>query len=521
MPPEGAAAAVAEQPWQRLDRRTVYVTAISRVGFAVLVGAVGTASSGTPLAWVALGGVLLLTAGIVAEYVRWRVSRYRVTAERLERRFDFITHQHRSLARERIRSVDIAANVVQRLFGLAVVTIGTGQQNDADRIKLDPVAQPEAERLRAELLRRPESPAPPAEPAAAVEPGAQPEPEPARVTVLARLDWSWIRYAPASFVAPLLGAAAFGAALNVAGWFGLREGVLKWAFDLLSSAPIVFAVATVLVIAVVVGLVGSLVFFAERWWDYRLEREPGGTLRIRRGLLTTRSISIEERRLRGVEVLEPLGIRLVGAARVDAVMTGIRQNDGDSKSDLKTLVPPVPKAFADQVAAEVLTEEVAPTVAARLAPHPRAARGRRLRWALLGTLIPAGILAGLGALLTGVLLHLAWIYVLVVGPITVLLALDAYRNLGHGVTGGYLVARSGAARRDTVALQRSGIIGWTARQSVFQRRAGLITLSATTAAGGGAYSVYDVGESEGLAFAEAAVPDLFGPFLERVGPGSS
>ncbi|WP_142002367.1 PH domain-containing protein [Amycolatopsis cihanbeyliensis] len=504
----------------RLDRRTVYVTAISRVGFAVVVGAVGAASSGTPLAWVALGGVLLLAAGIVAEYVRWRVSRYRVTAERLERRFDFITHQRRSLARERIRSVDIAANLVQRLFGLAVVTIGTGQQNDADRIKLDPVSHAEAERLRAELLRR-RRPDPGTQPAQQAQP-AEPAPgtEPAGGSVLARLDWSWIRYAPASFVAPLLGAAAFGAVLNASGWFGLREGVLEWSFDLLSSAPIVFAVVTVVVIAVVVGLIGSLVIFAERWWDYRLDREPGGTLRIRRGLLTTRSISIEERRLRGVEVVEPLGIRLVGAARVDAVMTGIRQNDGDSKSDLKTLAPPVPRAFADQVTADVLTEEVAPTVAARLAPHPRAARGRRLRWALLGTLIPTAILAGLGASLTGVLLHLAWIWALVVGPIAVLLALDAYRNLGHGITGGYLVARSGAARRGTVALQRSGIIGWTARQSIFQRRAGLITLSATTAAGSGAYSIFDVAQGDGLAFAERAVPDLFGPFLERDEPGS-
>jgi putative membrane protein len=76
------------------------------------------------------------------------------------------------------------------------------------------------------------------------------------------------------------------------------------------------------------------------------------------------------------------------------------------------------------------------------------------------------------------------------------------------------VTRSGTVRRAAVALQRGGIIGWTAKQSIFQRRAGLLTLTATTAAGAGAYSILDVGTSHGLAVAERAVPDLLTPFLQ-------
>jgi putative membrane protein len=101
-------------------------------------------------------------------------------------------------------------------------------------------------------------------------------------------------------------------------------------------------------------------------------------------------------------------------------------------------------------------------------------------------------------------------------PVAVLLALDAYRSLGHGITGGYLVARSGTVRRSTVALQRRGVIGWSVRQSVFQRRAGLVTIRATTAAGAGAYAIHDAGTGAGLAVAETAVPELLTPFLERV-----
>ena len=73
---------------------------------------------------------------------------------------------------------------------------------------------------------------------------------------------------------------------------------------------------------------------------------------------------------------------------------------------------------------------------------------------------------------------------------------------------------SGTLRRSTAALQRRGIIGWTVRQSVFQRRAGLVTVGATTAAGAGVYAIRDVGADAGLDAAEAAVPELLTPFLE-------
>jgi putative membrane protein len=132
-------------------------------------------------------------------------------------------------------------------------------------------------------------------------------------------------------------------------------------------------------------------------------------------------------------------------------------------------------------------------------------------------LVTEAVVLVLGALLTPVLLHVAWISALVLFPVAVALANDAYRALGHTLTGaypaGYLVARSGTVRRATVALQRRGTVGWTVRQSWFQRRAGLVTVVATTAAGTGAYAVRDTAEADGLALADAAVPGLLRPFL--------
>ena len=60
-----------------------------------------------------------------------------------------------------------------------------------------------------------------------------------------------------------------------------------------------------------------------------------------------------------------------------------------------------------------------------------------------------------------------------------------------------------------------GIIGWNVERSFFQRRAGLATLTATTAAGEQHYDVQDVEIGEALRVAEELLPGLAEPFLER------
>ena len=502
-----------DEEWRRLDKRALVVRAAVMSGVAggiclpVLLGLSGgdwlrgEARSATGIALLLLGGVLLVVAGAGAEYLRWRKTRYRIGTERAELRTGVLLVKRRSLARERIRSVDLTANPLLRILDLVKVRIGTGEHTGGEStLELNPVTKAEGERLRRELLGR----------AATAAPGEHREGQ------LASVDLAWIRYAPVSFVAPLLGGAAAGGVMQVSEWFGAQGEVIDWVGERFSHTSVLMMIVVLLLAAVAAGVVGSLGLWIEMWWNYRLEREPGGTLRVRRGLFTARSISMEERRLRGVELVEPLGVRLFGAARVDAVATGIAHDEQDKHADLKVLLPPVPRAVADDVAGQVLREARTPTDAP-LTAHPRAARTRRLRWALATAVLPLALLAALGLWLSDVLLYIAAGCAVLALPAAVLLALDAYRSLGHGISGGYLVARSGTVRRATVALQRGGVIGWVVKQSVFQRRAGVLTLTATTAAGAGAYAVLDADASEGLGFAADAVPGLLEPFLLRDG----
>lgn len=492
----------AQDGWRQLHRRTVAVTVLTVAGIlaGVAVPIVINVSDDVPIGWVllvAFGAIVVLSAcAALADLMRWRHTTYRVTDERVELRYAWVLHKLRSVPRERVRTVDLTSNPLQRVFGLAKVKIGTGQQaGDSSHLTLDPVDKAVAEELRRTLLRHAAEP---------VDAPATPE--------IATLDWRWIRYAPVSVTTPILGAAAFGAVMQVSEWFDLQGTVFRTVRDLFGGLPVVGLIAVLVGAGVLVGVLGSLGLFVEMWYRYRLSREHGNLV-MSRGLLTTRSLSLERRRLRGVEVVEPLGVRLAGAARVDVIATGMTQKKEDDKTDPKTILPAAPFPVARQVAADVLGSPAATATA--VTGHPRAALWRRVRWGLYWVLVVSGVLAVLGLLLTDVLLHLAWISAAVLTPVAVFLAVESYRNLGHGLAPEHLVTRYGVGARRTAALVRTGVIGWTITSSPFQRRAGLVTIHATTAANKGAYPVYDVGIDEGLRFAEAAVPDLLGPFLER------
>jgi putative membrane protein len=166
-------------------------------------------------------------------------------------------------------------------------------------------------------------------------------------------------------------------------------------------------------------------------------------------------------------------------------------------------------ATATAVAAAVLRD---PDAAVRdgLVGHPDGARARRLlRAGAASVAVVAAAAAGVAAGAPPLLFVPAGIVCVAV----VAYALDAARSLGHALRGAFLVTRLGSIQRRTAVLARSGIIGWNLRQSWFQRRRGLATLEATTAAGAGVYAVVDLDLPGAVDLAAAAVPGLLDGFL--------
>ncbi len=460
--------------------------------------------------------LVLLVGASAFNWTSWRAARHRVTDEHVELRSGILWRRHQSIRRDRIRSVDVTASPFYRIFGIAVVRVGTGENVSSgdSELKLNGVTRGHADELRRQLLRR--TAAGRREGVrlgdAADETGRLIADEPADVE-LARMQRSWLRFAPLT-LSVVLGATAglLGIVGDIFGGGGAgADTVLRAAVDVVGA--IWLLVVSVAATALLAGFVGSFLLFVEAWSNFRLLREHGGTLRVTRGLLTTRSISLEESRLRGAELAEPLLVRWAGGARVNAVATGLSSKDEANKAaDRKALLPPAPRAAAYRVAAEVIGEPA--FTRTRLTGHPHAALRRRLMWALTPVLLLMAALAVLGYLFTW-MPSWVWPVVLPLLPVAAVAAVDAFRALGHGVSTRHLVTRYGTGIRRTIALRRNGIIGWNVTQSPFQRRAGLVTVAATAAAGSGAYKIRDAAAGEALALADEAVPELLRPFLER------
>jgi putative membrane protein len=99
-----------------------------------------------------------------------------------------------------------------------------------------------------------------------------------------------------------------------------------------------------------------------------------------------------------------------------------------------------------------------------------------------------------------------WVAWAVLTACCALLAADRVRSLGHRVGDGWLVARTGSLERRRDCIAGPGIIGWTVRQTFFQRRSGVATLIAATAAGEKAYQVIDVPADAAWSIVAAASP---------------
>lgn len=473
-----------ETPWQRLDPRMLVVGPVKNLlqllPFALIVLVTGRSGDLTQ-AWIAIGGVATV---VLAGVLRWRTTRYRITAERVELRTGWLRRERRSVPRDRIRTVDLTASPLHRIFGLSVVQVGSASGASAlDRsaqVDLDAVSTAEAERLRQVLLDR-----------ATVAPVERPG------TEISRLDWSWLRFAPLTFSSLAGIGAVVGAGFNLLVEAGIDPrdvGIVDDTARRVAAAPLWVGIGLGGALLLAVAVIGSTVLFAERWSGYRLTREPDGSLRVRHGLLTTRSLSVSDERLRGAEVVEPLLLRAGRGAQARALSTGLREGGGGA------IAPPAPRAEAHRVAAAALHADPVEATRTPLRRHPRAALRRRFMRA-----VPPAVAIAAGAWLVDTPAGLAALLLL---PAAVALAVDRYRNLGHAVTARHLVTRLGGLRRRTVALQRDGVIGWTFRQSVFQRRAGVVTAEAVTAAGRGGYVVLDVAADDAVALADTVTPGL-------------
>jgi putative membrane protein len=464
-------------PWIRLNPRMLLVHPLRElirylpiILLALIAGTVG----GEPW-WV----YVLSGFGIVVGVLRWVTTSYRITDSHVQIKRGILSRQVVSVPRDRIRSVDVDSTLLHRLFRVSVVKVGTGASHGMDNLEFNALRTTDVPAFRKEMLSRiPKN--------AVLEPEETLESEPVGRN-FSRWRPSWMRFAPFT----LSGVSS----IVVVVFFVLQTQFFE--NGLLTRLPIVkngvaqiehLPTLTLVVWASVILIVGAsivaLVRYILTYSNFAISRIDQSTLHITHGLLRIRQITLDERRLRGVLLSEPLSLRAVGGAWSHAIMTGL----GRQRGGVALLSPPGPREEAVRIATEIVGVDDA--LRGELVSHgTRAHRRRYTRAAVFAAVLAAIALAA--QLLAFVTPAVWWAFVVIV-PFSVFLAEDRYRGLGHALVPGWLVGRSGSLDRKRFVLKPEGIIGWNIRRSFFQRRAGLATLIATTAAGRHRYSIPDI-----------------------------
>ncbi len=540
------AAPAAEGEWHRQDPRMLLVHPVKLVGSLVPLLLVLLFTQRGEGGFQLFSGVAAAVIAVIFTLVQYLTLRYRVGPDTVQVRQGWLVKNTTTARIERVRTVDVEGSPLMRVLGLRTIKIGTGV--DDTQVELEGVRTADAHALRESLLRRSrqarserhvdaprigadagarpagEDPGLAGVPASDDLTGAEADERPE--TTLVRWDTAWLRFAP-------LGASGLlvaGAVLGFGGQFfddiansSFGRSVGGRVLDVLHDLGLWAFIGLALVLAALLALLTSFLAYVLGWWNLHVTRSGHGTLHVSRGLTTTRSATMEERKVRGVLLTEPWQQRWQKGASVAAIVTGAEEGTVD-------VLPTVPRDTARSVAVDVLASGEDRPVLPGLWTMPLRSHGpkalRRMTMAALIGLFWVGLVPAAAAFwglrwlevddLWGLQGPWAWSWVFGWTAFMAVVHLapvwPAWRSLGHAVTDHHLVVREGAILRRHLALEVDGILSWTMRQSFFQRRLDLCTLEATVAGGNESYQVPNVPVPDAVALMRAASPELLAPF---------
>ncbi len=347
-----------ERVWQRLSPRMLLVHPVHEVmrQLPLLIGAVVLGSAtGNPMWTVAALGVT-----VAFGVLRWFTTTYRIEPDEVQLRTGVLQRKVVSVPRNRIRSVQTDARLLHQLLRLTVLRVSTGQEAIGDTVfVLDAVPAEEVPRLRSILLADSLAPAD--------DTGDQPA-APGRL--LARWHPSWLRYSPLSFTGLAMIIAAVGVVYQAGLGAALEHSRLaESGRDAAQRFGVVASVAVVVAVVVLASVVLSVLRSLVTYGNLVLSRDAD-LLHLQHGLLRRREHTFDMRRLRGGTLRQPLLVRLLGGARLDAVMTGVA---GAGEASL--LLPPCPVRTAESVLSELIENTEA--VSGPVRTHGPAATRRR------------------------------------------------------------------------------------------------------------------------------------------------
>lgn len=449
-------------------------------------------------AFAAVGGAIVISVAVA--WINWWFFRFGVVGDDLLILQGAVVKKRRAIPLTRVQGVDIRADLLSRILGLADVVVQTAGGGDGEaEARIGSIPLSDAESLRAALLHtRDAVSVSDADATVGADPAGRMSDlrgvfggrEAGRVESSAeyRLPFGRLVLAGATsnaVFAVLAASAAF-----------VFEGADLLGADLLDRAPSVPSVTPLLALA---GVAAGLLLFSiavavvvARDFGF-VARRAGNRIETESGLLERRMTSMPVARIQAVRVEATALRRLLGFAAVHVDTAGFGAASEEQKTLAPSLLPLVRSAEVRPLLHALLPEAAAFPATKRV---PR----RALRfYVLVPVLATVAVVGATGSALLAVGLNLAPDSRLTaLGPLalagllvgvtgwTALLRYLRWRTAEYGADSRALAVQNGALGITRARLPRTRIQSLTIRQNPFQKRAGLASLTATTMVGSSA-----------------------------------
>jgi len=446
------------------------------------------------------GGLLLVFVAIplVLALIRYFTFTYEIAGSELLIRHGLLQKTERNIRLDRVQDIRLEQGLLHRAFGMTDVHVETAGGKGPEA-SLSVLSRAEAERLREAVFAR----------ASALKPAI---PASETTTPVSNSSQEIIRQLSLRelVLAGLTSNRAASAMALVLVVFGLLDDVMpkaqyqrliestvhrveEWmsqAADLQWLVVLLAAVALVLV-GMVLSIIGSVVTF----YGFKLSRQ-GEDLHRAYGLLTRRTSSLPRKRIQVLKIEETFLRRLFRLATLRADTAGGRVTDSpEDRGGRDVLMPVLPTNEVNPMLAVFFPGLSMETLSWRRVSR-RAIRRATAKGAVFCLLAAAASLV--------IERHWFGVWPLLFFPVVYVLSVLSYRHLGYAMEGNYFSTRRGWLSRATHLVPIRNAQSIIIRQTPFDRRHGVATLSVDTAGQantGGGPKIGNVAWDEALATA--------------------
>ncbi|WP_211372310.1 MULTISPECIES: PH domain-containing protein [Arthrobacter] len=332
--PHGAAGA-AEPGWKRVHPVSPLVRgwiALAAVAYFVGRDSVeafflrerpgGPLPDGTPLIWAVMGLVVLVLVISVVFFLSWWFTRYQVSGDHVRVRSGVLFRQHRQARLDRVQAIDINQPLLARLFGLGELRFEVADAGES-AVRLAYLRLDDARTLRATILERASGVQADTSPGGSAE--GQPDGSAAPVPRAAE--------APEYPILALRPGRVIGAALLSGNSVVLVLGIIAVVVLTLVTGE---GVSLAVFIPVGLGVASGYWSMLSTAWNFRAAASRDG-VRIRYGLLDTRTQTVPPGRIQAVSVTQPLLWRLTGWYRISVNVAGYGASPGSDGARTRLL----------------------------------------------------------------------------------------------------------------------------------------------------------------------------------------